>query len=158
MRHKQSCSCSQGHLSYQFSKPKMAQRAMGQPWSFQDSSKEFWKKQRRDWCWAAQQHIHSLSRPVKLSKRKEPPSLRLTAQTSHPGSSRAGSSLEQTLYGRLQIPTRVCASLACWWHCSLLAGRTWGTRLGLPASQPSVNLQHAARAQDITAGFSLSSC
>lgn len=96
--------------------------------------------------------------PQSTIRRRQPPSLRLTAQTSHPGSSRAGSSLKQTLYGRLQVPTQGCTALACWWHCNLLAGRTLGTRLGLPASQPPVNLQCATHAQDITAGFALSSC
>lgn len=96
--------------------------------------------------------------PQSSVRRRQPPSRQLTAQTSHPGSSRAGSSLKQTLYGRLQVLTRGCTALACWWHCSLLAGRTLGTRLGLPASQPSVNLQCATRAQDVTAGFALSSC
>lgn len=96
--------------------------------------------------------------PQSSVRRRQPPSRQLTAQTSHPGSSRAGSSLKQTLYGRLQVPTRGCTALACWWHCSQLAGRTLGTRLGLPASQPSVNLQCATRAQDVTAGFALSSC
>lgn len=96
--------------------------------------------------------------PQSSVRRRQPPSRQLTAQTSHPGSSRAGSSLKQTLYGRLQVLTQGCTALACWWHCSLLAGRTLRTWLGLPASQPSVNLQCATRAQDVTAGFALSSC
>lgn len=39
--------------------------------------------------------------------------------------------------------TRSCAALSCWWHSNLLTGRTSQTRLGLPASQSSVNLHCA---------------